>query len=316
MTLTDLTKAAAIDAHRRIEPYVRRTPMLPLDIGGDSQIWLKTELFQPTGSFKVRGVFNKVLQLSPEQLAQGVVSMSAGNHAVALALVARSQRIPAVIVMPQGASQSKVDAARALGAEIILTDDPLEQKMNEVRRERDLTLVHPFDDLQVVLGASTTGIEMVEDSPPLDAIAVPIGGGGLIGGIAFAVKAFSPSTKLIGVEPRGADAMHRALAVGVDSQQPFVQDTVADGLKAPYAGRLPFSVVRECVDEVVYVDESDIAGAFSIMYRTAKLACEPSAAVGLAAIRAHWRLFSGANVATVVSGGNVDAHVVLSLLEA
>ncbi len=288
--------------------------MQPLDSGGDSQIWLKTELFQPTGSFKVRGVFNKVLQLSPEQLARGVVSMSAGNHAVALALVARSQRIPAVIVMPQGASQSKVDAARALGAEIILTDEPLEQKMNQVKDERSLTLVHPFDDLEVVLGASTTGIEMVEDSPPLDAVAVPVGGGGLIAGIAFAIKTYSPSTRVIGVEPRGADAMHRALAVGAESQWPFAQDTVADGLKAPYAGQLPVSVVREYVDELVHVDESDIADAFAVMYRTAKLACEPSGAVGLAAIRKHWSLFGGANIATVVSGGNVDARIVRSLL--
>ena len=312
-----LTIEAVREAHERIAPFVRRTPTLPFahdSLGAGGSAWLKAELFQPTGSFKVRGVFNMMLQLPASQLERGVVSMSAGNHAVALALGAHSLGVPAVIVMPTGASRSKVDAARALGAEIILTDDPLEQKMDEVLEERQLTLVHPFDDLQVVLGAATTGVELVEDAPALDAVFVPVGGGGLIGGVAFAVKAVSPSTRVIGVEPVGADAMHRAIASNGE-REPFAQTSIADGLKAPYAGDLPLAIARECVDEMVYVEEAEIADALRITYRTAKLACEPSAAAGLAAAIGMAGRLPGESIGIVVSGGNVDGAVVADLIE-
>ena len=301
-------------AHERIRAHVRRTPVIATEIDattGPIDVIIKTELFQPGGSFKIRGALNMMLQLEADETANGVVSMSAGNHAIAVAMAARRLGVPATLVMPAGASSSKVDATRRLGAEVVLTEAPLEAAMHEIREARGLRLVHPFDDIEVVTGAATAGVELIEDAPRLDAVYVPVGGGGLISGIASAVKALSPSTRVIGVEPEGAAAMRAALDSG-GRVRPKAQSSVADGLKAPYAGELNQAIVRELVDEMLTVSEREIAEAFGILYRVGKLAVEPAAAAGLAGLRRQATAHS--HVAMIASGGNVDAAVVSRLL--
>jgi threonine dehydratase len=304
-------------AQGRIAEYVQKTPLVSMDLDGAAgpvRCSLKAELLQPGGSFKIRGAINAVLQLSDAERASGVVSMSAGNHAIALALAAGRVGVRAVIVMPAGASETKIAITRRHGAEVVLTDEPLEQKMEQVRLEQGLTLVHPFDDPNVVLGAGTVGAELIDQADPLDAVFVPIGGGGLIGGVSLAVKSLSPSTRVFGVEPVGADAMHVALrSNGTD--RPSQQQSIADGLKAPYAGAIGLDLVKRHVDEMIYVTDAEIAESFRALYSQANLACEPSGAAGLAGLmkclgsHPEW-----SHVATVVSGGNVDTALVRELL--
>lgn len=313
-----MTAAPSISAIRRaqerIRDHVHRTPVIPVRIdapAGTTDLLVKAELFQPGGSFKIRGALNAMLQQDPDSIGNGVVSMSAGNHAIAVAMAAQRVGAPATLVMPKGASRSKVETTLRWGAEVILTDASLEASMHEVRDARGLHLIHPFDDIGVVTGAATAGLELIEDAPHLDAVYVPVGGGGLISGIASAVKALSPSTRVIGVEPEGAAAMRIALESGGDAR-PEAQSTVADGLKAPYAGVLNQAIVRELVDDMLTVSEHEIAEAFGVLYRTAKLAVEPAAAVGLAGILRE--ADSRSSVATIASGGNVDTAIVTRLL--
>src|SRR5690349_2091036 len=265
-------------AAERVAGTIHRTPMLSAQsIGARAgvDLWLKCECFQKTGSFKPRGALNKVLSLSAEDRARGLVTVSAGNHAQAVAWAARHVGAPCVVVMPTAAPRSKLDAVRGYGAEVVLHDDraTLFDKLREVEAARGLTFVHPFDDPVVLAGAGTVGLEIVEDAADLDAVIVPVGGGGLLGGVASAVKALAPRVRVIAVELAAGPGLAPALAAGkpVPSPRP---DTIADGMTPPFVGALPLAIAREAVDEIVAVAEREIVDAMVLLMTRAKLYVE------------------------------------------
>jgi threonine dehydratase len=301
-----------VAARKRIQTSVKRTPSVSATRIGELfgvDLYVKAELLQKTGSFKVRGVFNALLTLDSAARDRGVVSMSAGNHAAALAYGAREIGTAATIVMPTGASLAKVDATQSYGGEVIQTERPLVEVMTEVRSERGLTLIHPFDDPAIIAGAGTVGLELIEDTPDLDAVIVPVGGGGLISGVATAVKGRSPSTRVIGVEPETANACSRGLAAGhpVPLHHPR---TVADGLAAPFVGEHNLRHIQRRVDEMVVVSDKQIERALCLIYERTKFAVEPAGAAGIAALLSGaLNLPERARVIVVLSGGNVDRVV-------
>jgi threonine dehydratase len=296
-------------ARERIGDRVHRTPTFSSASLGEIagvRLHLKAELFQKTGSFKPRGVFNKLLALSHEERSRGVVSLSAGNHAAALAYGATSVGTRATIVMPTNAVASKVDATRAYGGEVLLTERDLLEACLEIQAARNLVLVHPFDDPLVIAGQGTVGLEILEDVPDVDAVVVPVGGGGLISGVAVAVKEQRPGVRIIGVEPEMADAMTRSLAQGSPVHLDHPQ-TVADGLAAPFAGEHTLRHVQRLVDDMVTVSDEDILGALRLVWARSKLAAEPSGAAGIAAlITGRLALPAESTVVAVISGGNFD----------
>jgi threonine dehydratase len=304
-------------AQQRIEHRVHRTPTFSATtLGGMAgvSLWLKAELFQKTGSFKPRGVFNKLLSMEPDALARGLVSLSAGNHAAALAYGATAVGTTATIVMPASAVPSKIAATRAYGGEVVLTEGDLLATCLEIQRDRNLTLVHPFDDLAIMAGQGTVGLELMEEEPDLDVVIVPVGGGGLISGVAAAVKSLKPSVTVIGVEPEGADAMSRSLEAGEPVHLDRVS-TIADGLAPPFAGEHTLRHVQWFVDQVVRVTDEEIVHAMRLLIERAKLAAEPSGAAGLAALLSgRAGVPEGSRVACVVSGGNVSRDRLKELL--
>jgi threonine dehydratase len=314
-TIDDVRAAAAVIAGR-----VHRTPVFSSTTLGErcgAPCWLKAELFQRIGAFKPRGAFNRVHAMSAEERARGVISISAGNHAQALALAARDEGVDALVLMPADASPAKVAAARGYGATVDLeSPDPIHalERMREISADTGRVIVHPYDDPLVVAGQGTVGLEMAEDIPGLDTVIVPIGGGGLISGIAVAVKALIPGVRVIGVEPELSPAMRTALAAG--EPVPAVPGpTIADALRAPVAGQIAFAVCSRLVDDIVLVSEDEIRQGMRFLYARAKLACEPGAAVGVAALLAGRIDVRGAGgVGLVISGGNVAGDVVAAQL--
>jgi threonine dehydratase len=274
-------------------------------------VHLKAELFQLTGSFKPRGVLNKLASLTREEKARGVIGISAGNHAQALAWGAASAGIDALLVMWRGADEAKMAATRGYGAEIDLeAGDPAEafDRLHELIEQTGRTLVHPFDDPLVLAGQGTVGLELVEDVSELELVVVPVGGGGLVGGIATAVDA-----RVVAVEPERSAALHEALAAG--KPVPVAPQSIADGLNAPFAGELPLAVCRDRGVESVLVSEDEIETAMRFLYGRAKLACEPAGAAGVAALLAGKIAVEGvAGVGVVVSGGNVSAEKASAIL--
>jgi threonine dehydratase len=306
-------------ARETVGGRLRHTPLLSSRTLGErigAAAFLKAELLQRTGSFKPRGVLNKLASLSREERARGVVGISAGNHAQALAYGAAVEDLDALVVMWQGASAAKIAATRGYGAEVDLTAyDPSEafERLEEVLRDTGRTLVHPFDDPAVMAGQGTVGLEIMDDVPEVDVVVVPIGGGGLISGVSTAVKARRPDARVIGVEPEGSAAMRLALDAG--EPVPLVPVSVADGLNAPFAGANTLAVVRERVDEVVLVTEEEIEAGFRFLYERAKLACEPAGAAATGALLAgRVALEQGETVVAVVSGGNVATQTASAIL--
>jgi threonine dehydratase len=314
----DLVTLADIEAARlRIEGRLHRTPLLRSTSLGRMfgvDLWLKAELFQKTGSFKPRGVFNKLLALSRNDMANGLVSISAGNHAAALAHVARAVGTTATIVMPTEALRSKIEATRAYGGEVVLTDGDLLEECRRIQAARGSTMVHPFDDPAVIAGQGTVGLEMVEDLPKVEIVVVPVGGGGLVSGIAAAVKARRPEVKVVGVEPERSNAMSRSIRAGrpVAIGHPA---TVADGLNAPFAGDHTLRHVQALVDDVVTVSDEDIVASLRLVMQRTKLAAEPSGVAAVAGLLAGVvRPRAGAAVVCVVSGGNFDVERLKQIL--
>jgi threonine dehydratase len=299
-------------ARTRIHGRVHLTPLISssrLDRRVGATLAFKAELFQKTGSFKIRGVLNKLLSMDAAARRRGLISISAGNHAAALAYGAGVVGARATVVMPAGAVRSKVEATRAYGGEVILTEDDLLGTCRDLERERGATFVHPFDDLDIMAGHGTLGLELLDALDDLSLLLVPVGGGGLIGGTAAAVKQARPRVRIVGVEPSGADVMSRSLAQGSPARLERL-DTIADGLAAPFAGRHNLEHVQAFVDGVVTVPDAAIFDATRLLLSRAKLAAEPSAAAPLAALLAG-AVETPASGATccVVSGGNVDRDV-------
>src|SRR5215472_16395344 len=310
--LDDIERARA-----RFGGRLHATPVMSSATVGDVlgvRLYLKAVLFQKTGSFKPRGVFNKLLSMDPADLSRGLVSLSAGNHAAALAYGAAAVGAKATIVMPAAAMPSKVEATRRYGGEVVQTAGSLLHACLALQQQRDLTLVHPFDDLAVMAGQGTVGLELLGQVPGAGLVVVPVGGGGLISGIAAAVKLQHPSVRVVGVEPEGADAMSRSLEQGAPAHLDKV-DTIADGLAPPFAGEHTFAHVQAFVDAIVRVTDSEIVDAIRVLIQQCKLTAEPAGAAGLAALLAgKVSLPAGCAVVCVISGGNVGLDVLKRLL--
>jgi threonine dehydratase len=307
ISLTEIRAAA-----ERISGRIHRTPIFSSAAlgrrAGGVRLYLKCESFQKTGSFKPRGALNKVLSLSPEERGRGLVTVSAGNHAQAVAWAAKAAGAAATVVMPSDAPRTKVEAVRGYGAEIVFHDDrpTLFEKLNEVRAERGLTFVHPFDDPVVLAGAGTAGLEVMDELEPY-LVVVPVGGGGLLGGVASAVKQRNPRTRVAAVELAEGPGLAPALAAGRPVTVSRPHDTLADGLTPPFVGALPLEIAREAVDEVAGVTEEEIIEAMALLTTRAKLYVEGAGAAATAALIAgKIRAPSGAVVVAIVSGGNVD----------
>jgi threonine dehydratase len=303
-----VTRDDVLAAAERIRGRVHRTPTFTSRTLGD-QVWLKAELFQKTGSFKARGVLNKLASLSPEEKARGVIGISAGNHAQALAWGAAAEGIDCLVVMYASASPTKVAATREYGAAVDLeAADAVEafERLDDHIRRTGRTLVHPFDDPLVIAGQGTLALELLEDAPDVETIVVPVGGGGLVAGIAAA----APDRRILAVEPERSTAVHDALAAG--RSVPVVPDSIADGLSAPFAGDVALATLQANAVESVLVSEAEIEEAFRFVYARAKLACEPAGAVGVAAILAGKA--GDGPLAVVVSGGNVVAETASAIL--
>lgn len=301
-------------AQERIEGIVLRTPLLPLKFGPDD-VLLKCENLQRGGSFKIRGAYNRISRLSGEAKRRGVIAYSSGNHAQGTALAARLLGVPATIVMLNSSIPEKVEQTKAYGAEVIYGGERSEEIRALAERfaeERGLTVVPPFDHEDTIAGQGTVGLEILRDLPEVDTVVVPIGGGGLISGIATAIKSLRKQARVIGVEPRGAPKMKRSLEAGKLVTLEGT-NTIADGLKPVRAGELTFEHVKRYVDEVVLVSDEELRAAMKHLIVREKLMAEPSGAAPLAAVMAGKIRIAGPT-ACVVSGGNAPIHLVRELL--
>lgn len=300
----------------RIRPYIRRTPTLATDL--DPDLRLKAECFQVTGSFKVRGAFNAVLsQMAREPRPTGVIAVSSGNHAQAVALAAATVGIPALILIPEDANPAKVAATRALGAEVIqegITFANREERLHEVMAERGFSLVHPFDDWDVIHGQGTAAMEMLDDEPDLISLATPVGGGGLLSGSAIAAKSRNPAIKVIGVEPAEADDAYQSWRAGAIRSLATAPVTIADGVRTTAIGQRTFEVMfaNGLVDEIVTVTEGEIATAVRVAWTRLHIAIEPTGALPLAAYLTG-KLPKG-RAGLILSGGNANLGTVAKLL--
>ncbi|MEP7105318.1 MAG: threonine/serine dehydratase [Chloroflexota bacterium] len=306
-------------AAKRIAAYTRRTPTLTTDLAPD--LLLKPECFQVTGSFKARGAFNAVLQLKQrDPQVKGVIAVSSGNHAQALALAAGTAGIPALILIPHDANPAKIAATRAYGAEVItdgITFANREARLREVMAERGYTLVHPFEDWDIIHGQGTAALELFQDAPQADLVVTPCGGGGLLTGTALAAKSTDQKIKVIGVEPEAADDAAQTFASGHIHSLDSGPDTIADGVRTMSVGEKTFEVMvtRRLVDGIVTVSEDEIRQATVTAWTRLKLALEPTGALPLAAYLAG-KLPAAQTTALVLSGGNANLQLVAQLLTA
>jgi threonine dehydratase len=300
-------------AAANIAGRVHRTPLLRsrlLDRELGCEVVAKAEHLQRVGAFKARGAFNALLSLDGPTRARGVIAVSSGNHGQAVALAAAESGASAVVVMPEDANPSKVAATRGYGAEVIqegITVRTREQVVARLAEERGLHLVHPFDDLDVMAGQGTAALELLEDGGDLDAVLVPVGGGGLISGTAAAVKGRSPSTRVIGVEPAGAADARESLRTGRRVPLAEPPDTIADGVRSMIVGELTFEVMRRLVDEIVTVTEDELVETLALAWSRTKQLIEPTAALPLAALRT--RAVRARRAGVILSGGNLQATV-------
>jgi threonine dehydratase len=314
VSLTDIREAAG-----KIAGAVARTPTVAapgLSELGRAEIYLKLETLHRTGSFKERGALNKLLALTPGQRHAGVVAMSAGNHAQGLAYHARRLGIPATIVMPQGTPFIKIDRTEAFGARIVLKGDTLaaaREAAEILARERGLTLVHPYDDPAIIAGQGTIALELLADRPDLDVIVVPIGGGGLISGIAVAAKALAPRIEIIGAQSKLYPSMHRLMR-GEAPGLPVEPMTLAEGIAVKEPGLLTRRVVAALVSDILLVDEAMLEDAVETVLDRQKLIVEGAGASGVAAVLAAPQRFAGKRVGIIVTGGNIDGRLLASIL--
>jgi threonine dehydratase len=304
------------EAAGRIRPHIRRTQCLTADL--DPDLRLKPECFQVTGSFKVRGAFNAILTLAAkEPRPAGVIAVSSGNHAQAVAMAASIVGLPALVLIPEDANPAKVAATRALGAEVIqegITFANREQRLREEMAARGLTLVHPFDDWDVIHGQGTAAMELIEDEPELRVIVAPVGGGGLLSGTAISAKNHNQAIKVIGVEPAAADDAYRSWKSGSIQKLDAAPTTLADGVRTTAIGTRTFEVMfgNGLVDEIVTVTEDEIAEAVRVAWSRLHIALEPTGALPLAAYLSA-KLPPG-RTGLILSGGNANLDTVAKLL--
>jgi threonine dehydratase len=304
-------------AHGRIAPSIVRTPTLysrTLSTLTGANVWLKFENLQFTAAYKERGALNKLLQLTDEEKARGVIAASAGNHAQGLAYHGARLGIPVTIVMPKPTPTVKVQQTEGHGAEVILTGerfDDAQATAYELAAQRGLTFVHPFDDPAIIAGQGTVAVEMLEDVPEIDTLAIPIGGGGLISGCATAARAMRPGIDVVGVQAELYPSMYAELN-GVDL--PCEGDTLAEGIAVKQPGKITREIVRALIEDIVLVSERDLEKAVALLLQIEKTVVEGAGAAGLAALLAHPQRFAGKNVGLVLCGGNIDTRLLANVL--
>ena len=307
VTLDKMYHAAFI-----LKEVARRTDLIYApNLSKDAEIYLKTENLQVTGSFKLRGAYYKISQLTEEQKKAGIIACSAGNHAQGVALASTRQGVRSVVYMPDSAPISKVEATKRLGAEVVLTkgayDDAYAAAV-KAQQETGATLIHPFDDDEVIAGQGTIGLEILDQMPDVDAVIVPIGGGGLISGVAFAIKQLRPSVKVYGVQANNAPSMFESHRQGHQITLDSVH-TFADGIAVKHPGDTTFAMVEKFVDDIVTVSEDEIATAILTMIEKQKLIAEGAGAVSVAAAMFNKLPLAGKKVVCLVSGGNIDVNI-------
>ncbi len=307
----------------RIDPYIVRTPVwhwhseaVATALGPDTEVWLKLELFQKTGTFKPRGAVNDLLHLAPADRARGVTAVSAGNHAIAVAYAAQIFGVSAKVVMPASAPLFRVEKARSYGAEVVLVEDVYEgfAEVERIQAEEGRAFVHPFEGQAIIAGQATVGLELCEDAPPLDMLIVPVGGGGLAAGIAAAVNQLQPECAIYGVEPEGADTMHRSFASGTLESIERVQ-TIATSLGAPAALPYSYSLCRRFLKDVALVNDEEMICAIRLLFHEMKLACEPACAASTAALFGPLRTqAAGKRVGLILCGSNIGVDTFAELM--
>jgi threonine dehydratase len=301
--------------HDRIAPFINRTPIhrwrggeVEARTSSETEVILKLELFQQTGTFKARGALNNVMSLSPEQRAKGIVAVSAGNHAIAAAWAAKSLGVSAKVIMISTANAARIARAKALGAEVVIAGDGAAAfaLAQTVAEDEGRTMIHPFEGPKVAAGTGTISLELDEQAGPLDALIVPVGGGGLCAGISSAMKALQQDCKIYGVEPKGADSMTRSFAAG-EPVAALPVTSIADSLGPPYSLPYSFALCRDHVDKLVLVDDDQIMDAMAVLFREMKLAVEPAGASATAALFGPLREeLAGKRVGLIVCGANID----------
>ena len=318
-------------AQVRLRGIAARTPLIPYfppaDDKGDEksssvneQLWFKPESLQPIGSFKLRGAYNKIASFSEEERQRGVISYSSGNHAQGVAYAARAMGVKAVIVMPRNAPKIKMDSTAALGAEIVTVGTASVERMKkaeELARRHGYSIVPPYNDEYIIAGQGTTGLEILEDCPEVELVLVPVGGGGLISGVASAVKLSGSSAKIVGVEPELANDAQRSFRKGeiVQLSAERVSSTLADGLRTQSVGPLNFEHIRKFVDDIITVTEDEIRSAVRRITTSARIVAEPSGAVTFAAWLFHRdELPASRKTVVVVSGGNLEPQLLAQIL--
>ena len=307
LNLDNFYKARYVLSH-----IIRRTDLIHApNINKESDIYLKPENLQTTGSFKLRGAYYKISQLSEDEKKRGVIACSAGNHAQGVALAASSHGIKSLICLPEGAPMSKVEATRRYGADICLVPGVYDDAFQEAIRLRDehgYTFIHPFDDEHVIAGQGTIGLELLDQLPDLDAVIVPIGGGGLISGIAFAIKSLNPNVKVYGVQAQGAPSMLHSLELQRRTTLNAVS-TIADGIAVREPGHITYDTCCKYVDEIVTVNEDEICAAILALLEQQKLIAEGAGAVSVAAAMFNKVPIKGKKAVCIVSGGNIDVTI-------
>ncbi|HYH12473.1 MAG TPA: threonine/serine dehydratase [Thermomicrobiales bacterium] len=308
-------------ARERIMPHLHRTPTLntaTLSQQANTNLSIKCETFQRTGSFKARGAINAILQLTPEQRERGVVTLSAGNHGQGLAFAASKVGARAVVFMPESAVPAKVDAIRGYGAEARFapTMETVYPAMEAFKEEHGLTFVHPFSDPAIIAGQGVVGLEILEDVPDVETIVVPVGGGGLLAGILVAVKEQRPDVRIVGVEPVGANIVTQSREQGRLITAERI-DTIADGLAAPFAGEVSQPIIDALVDDMVLVTDEEILAALRLIIERCKIVVEPAGAAATAAlIGGKVGAPAGSRTVSLISGGNIDLNKLANLLTA
>ena len=308
-TIEDILKARDL-----LNRSIRKTPLQRSDMFSKftgANIFLKLESLQRTGSFKVRGAYVKVSMLSREQRKYGVIAASAGNHAQGVAYAASRNDIPCTIVMPQNASPAKVAATKSYGAKVVLCGSDYDESWivaQEIANREGRTIIHAFDDAQVISGQGTIGLELLEDLPELDQVYLPVGGGGLAAGIAIAIKSKKPNVKIIGVESKAFPSMKESLAKG-SLQNMKAGYTIADGISVRCPGKLPYEIASRYIDDVTVVDDSSIVKTMFLLMERVKLVVEPAGAASLAYLLSNSHLNKSKNVVSLLSGGNVDMYL-------
>lgn len=306
LKISEIFNAASV-----LDGVARKTSIIPAPkLADDCQLYLKTENLQQTGSFKLRGAYYKISQLSDDERSRGVIACSAGNHAQGVALGATHYGIKSLVCMPAGAPISKVEATKGYGAEVCLVpgvyDDAYARAL-ELQKEHGYTFVHPFDDEKVIAGQGTIGLEILEQLPDVEAVIIPIGGGGLISGVAFAVKTLRPDVKVYGVQAAGAPSMVESIAEGKICHLDSVS-TIADGIAVKQPGEHTYELCRDYVDGVVTVNDDETAAAILALMEKQKVVAEGAGAVAVAAVMFHKLPVEGKKVVCLVSGGNIDVN--------